>query len=254
MPQEFDNLAGRYDDWGKTLLGRITEGLERRLLSELAGPVEGLRVLDVGCGTGTWALELARNGAQVTGLDASPAMLEVARRKAAGAGFRSGDATAAGWVQFVQGDARRLPFPEAGFDLVTSVLMLEWSGDPVGVWREMARVVRPGGRVVAATLNRYSLWTLNRRLAGWWRPSVYSSARFLGRGELVSQARQAGLRVKQVVSAIHYPPVNRSWLLSTAPWWEAVGRRLWPGLGAFLALETRRFPGGEQPEQGEVRE
>jgi ubiquinone/menaquinone biosynthesis C-methylase UbiE/ribosomal protein S18 acetylase RimI-like enzyme len=92
--------------------------------------------LEVGCGTGVIAGEIARLGPAVTGLDRDAGMLAVARREAPA-------------VQLVQGDAHALPFPDGAFDLVLCHYLLLWLADPVQGVQEMARVVRPGGVVLA---------------------------------------------------------------------------------------------------------
>jgi len=100
----------------------------------------GQRVLDVACGTGVLACAAAervgRSGA-VTGLDANPQMLAVARRKPTP-------------VQWVDGRAESLPFADAGFDAVVSQFGLMFFDDRVAALREMVRVLRPGGRLAVA--------------------------------------------------------------------------------------------------------
>ncbi len=93
-------------------------------------------VLEVGCGTGVIAGEVAKVGPAVVGLDLSTDMLAVARREAPA-------------VQCAQGDAHALPFPDNTFDLVLCHYLLLWLADPAQGLREMARVVRPGGAVLA---------------------------------------------------------------------------------------------------------
>ena len=99
-------------------------------LDRVDGPVR--RALDVGTGTGAGALEIAKrfHGAEVVGLDVSPAMLEEARRIAPG-------------VEFVEGDASSLPFGDGEFDLVAHANMIPFLD-------ETARVLRPGGWTVHA--------------------------------------------------------------------------------------------------------
>lgn len=99
-------------------------------LDRVDGPVR--RALDVGTGTGAGALEIAKrfHGAEVVGLDVSPAMLEEARRIAPG-------------VEFVEGDASSLPFEDGEFDLVAHANMIPFLD-------ETARVLRPGGWTVHA--------------------------------------------------------------------------------------------------------
>ena len=105
----------------------------RFLVSRL--PRDGGQVLDVATGTGLVAGELRRAGFSVTGLDQSPEMLEVARR-------RLGDE-----VELVEASAERLPFADAAFDHLTVTYLLRYVDDPGAVLAELARVVRPGGLV-----------------------------------------------------------------------------------------------------------
>jgi SAM-dependent methyltransferase len=94
-------------------------------------------ILEVGCGTGVIAGELTRiTSARVVGLDIDPMMLNFAMQQESR-------------VTYIQGDAHALPFPDASFDAVVCHYLLLWLADPVQGGREMARVVRPNGRVLA---------------------------------------------------------------------------------------------------------
>jgi SAM-dependent methyltransferase len=109
----------------------------RLWLYRQAGLSTARTVLEVGCGTGVIAGEVARFApARVVGLDLSANMLAVARREAPG-------------VRLVQGDAQALPFAEGAFDLVLCHYLLLWLADPAGAVAEMARVVCRGGTVLA---------------------------------------------------------------------------------------------------------
>lgn len=109
----------------------------------------GSRALDVGCGPGRLVIGLAQRvpGLQVVGLDLSEEMLDLAQARAERAGV-------AGLVQFWRGDAQQTPFPDDHVDLVVSTLSLHHWNDPVAVLDEMARLARPGGRVVVFDLRR----------------------------------------------------------------------------------------------------
>lgn len=138
----FASIAHRYD-----LINDLQSlGLHRRWKGRLirqAGVQPGEEALDLCCGTGDIAFRLAAAGAQVTAVDFSEAMLSVARRRA-GAGAEPSAAT----VRFEQGDATALRHPEGAFDLVTMAYGLRNLGSLDGGLAEMARVTRPGGRVL----------------------------------------------------------------------------------------------------------
>ena len=111
-----------------------------------AGGVEaGDRVLDVACGTGNVAITAGRRGALVTGLDITPAMLAAARENAAVAGLSD--------VDWCEGDAADLPFPDDAFDATLSCVGHVFSERPDAAAAELLRVTRPGGRVA------FTAWT-----------------------------------------------------------------------------------------------
>jgi ubiquinone/menaquinone biosynthesis C-methylase UbiE len=110
-------------------------GLADRLV-ELVAPAPGERVLDVACGTGAVTRRLVERvtpGGQVTGLDLSEPMLDVARETVPGG-------------TFVAGDAQELPFPDASFDAATCQQGLQFVPEPLRALRELRRVLQPGGR------------------------------------------------------------------------------------------------------------
>jgi len=130
----------------------------RRALVAAVDVRPGQRVLDVATGTGLVAHELADRGADVVGLDQSEAMLAVARE-------RLGDR-----VTFVRGEAERLPFADAEFDALTFTYLLRYVDDRAATMRELARVVRPGGRIgmvefgVPAAAPLRALWRVHTRV------------------------------------------------------------------------------------------
>jgi demethylmenaquinone methyltransferase / 2-methoxy-6-polyprenyl-1,4-benzoquinol methylase len=144
----FDRIAGPYDMMNRVM----TAGLDRRwreLAAEATGVGNGASALDACCGTGDLALALARRvgrGGQVTGLDFSAEMLERARRKPREAG--------AAEITWVQGDATAMPFADNSFSAVTIGFGLRNLPDPEAGLRELARVVRPGGKVVVLEITQ----------------------------------------------------------------------------------------------------
>lgn len=107
-------------------------------LCDAAGISAGERLLDVACGTGVVAREARQRGATVTGLDRNDGMLAVAARLDPD-------------IDWQEGMAETLPFPEASFDCVTCQFGLMFFEDRVNALTEMSRVLRPGGRLVVAT-------------------------------------------------------------------------------------------------------
>lgn len=215
----------RYAAWRASDLGRITEALGHRLLLDLAGPLDGRRVLDVGCGDGAFAARLAAGGAAVAGVDADPAMIAAARAAVPGA-------------RCMVGDAERLPLPDNHFDLVTAVTVLCLVNDPRRAVADMARVTAPGGRIVLGELGRWSLWALWRRLRGVFGSRLWQSASFWTPRDLARLAEGLPLRVERTGGAVYYPPGDAAarWL---APFDRSFGRAGTFG-AAFLAVSLRK--------------
>jgi demethylmenaquinone methyltransferase/2-methoxy-6-polyprenyl-1,4-benzoquinol methylase len=161
----FAAIARRYD-----LLNDLQSfGLHRRWkhrVVELAAVRPGHRALDVCCGTGDIALALARCGAEVTGLDFSQAMLEIARtrsQKSEARGQKAEGCTPSSVLRppvFFQGDAQQLPFPDNSFDAVTIGYGLRNLASWETGLREMLRVAKPGARLVVLDFGKppNALW------------------------------------------------------------------------------------------------
>jgi demethylmenaquinone methyltransferase/2-methoxy-6-polyprenyl-1,4-benzoquinol methylase len=130
----FDRIAGVYDLMNSVMTAGMHHRWRQRA-ADLAQVGPGSTALDVATGTGDLAIELARRGAEVTGSDFAPAMLELARRKAPG-------------LTFEEGDALALSHKDDSFDAVTVGFGARNFADLDRGLSEMARVTKPGGRVV----------------------------------------------------------------------------------------------------------
>lgn len=162
-------LASAYEAWYETPEGRHADALEKASLRQLLEKLPHARsVLEVGCGTGHFTRWLRELGLAAAGLDRSGAMLT--------------QADSLDGIPLVCGDAHRLPFADAAFDLVAFITTLEFLDRPQQAIAEALRVTRRG--LLLGVLNRWSLLGLKRRLAGLFRPTVYSAAHFYGVGEL----------------------------------------------------------------------
>lgn len=102
---------------------------------------EGMRVLDVACGTGNLAVPAARTGAEVTGVDIATNLLAQAKTRAAAEGLS---------IRFDEGDAEKLPYADASFDAVISMFGVMFAPHPELSSRELLRVCRPGGTIALA--------------------------------------------------------------------------------------------------------
>jgi demethylmenaquinone methyltransferase/2-methoxy-6-polyprenyl-1,4-benzoquinol methylase len=177
LPRSYDEVAAAFSffqdpRWRKAAV----EAVE-------AGPED--RVLDVACGTGLVSAALVeRWGCRVVGLDQSAAMLGRARARAAA------DPRLAERISFVEGEAESLPFADGEFDHLTFTYLLRYVEDPAATMRELARVVKPGGRVSSLEFRvpsgawlwpwrlytRVGLPALGRLVSRGW----YEAGRFLG--------------------------------------------------------------------------
>ncbi|HYF92064.1 MAG TPA: class I SAM-dependent methyltransferase [Symbiobacteriaceae bacterium] len=137
LARGYSQSAPRYD----ALAGHLyLTGIRRLLPRVRVGPLAS--ILDVGCGTGVNLLEAARwfaPAGKLCGIDISPGMVAVAQSKAGLLGVPA---------QFRVGDAEKLPYPDAEFDLVICNSVLHWFKDRGAALREMRRVVKPGGQVL----------------------------------------------------------------------------------------------------------
>jgi demethylmenaquinone methyltransferase/2-methoxy-6-polyprenyl-1,4-benzoquinol methylase len=196
----FDRIARVYDRMNSVMTAGMHHRWRERA-ADLAQVGPGARALDVATGTGDLAIELKRRvgpSGDVTGLDFSERMLELAREKA-------------GDVRFEAGNALELPYPDASFDAVTVGFGARNFDDLARGLREMARVTRPGGRVVVLEITTpqrpplswfFRLWFDRAvpalgRLAG--DPEAYnylpsSVRRFPGPADLAGELAAAGLR------------------------------------------------------------
>ena len=135
----FDRIAPVYDVMNRVMTAGLDRRWRRLAVREVVWP--GDFVLDACCGTGDLAVEAERRGGRVVGLDFSARMLERARRKS-------------GAIEWVEADALALPFPDGHFDAATVGFGVRNLADLEGGLRELARVLRPGGKVAVLEITR----------------------------------------------------------------------------------------------------
>lgn len=142
MTPEMSTLKNRLKTtWESGDYGVFAKYLEKGALEffdRLSIP-PGIRLLDVACGAGQLTIPAARRGIHVTGLDLAANLVQQARTKAADEGLK---------IQADEGDAENLPYPDASFDVVMSLIGSMFAPRPELVASEMVRVCRPGGRII----------------------------------------------------------------------------------------------------------
>ncbi len=170
--------------------------------TEAQYPLEGAQVLDVGTGGGLAAEALARRGAQVTAIDASPEMLSTAKLHAASEGLEIG---------YEQASAEEWAADHAGlYDVVTCFEMIEHVPHPDQTLAALASLVRPGGSLVISTINRTPKAYLGAVLAaeyilGWVPKGTHDYVRFLKPSEIAASLRPAGLRIEAIEGVVLHP-------------------------------------------------
>jgi demethylmenaquinone methyltransferase/2-methoxy-6-polyprenyl-1,4-benzoquinol methylase len=192
----FDRIARVYDRMNSVMTAGMHHRWRERA-ADLARVGPGSAALDVATGTGDLAIELARRGAEVTGSDFAPAMLELARKKAPG-------------LKFEEGDALQLDHPDGAFDAVTVGFGARNFADLDRGLAEMTRVAKPGGRVVVLEITSPQQPPLSWFFRAWFDrvvpalgrvagdPDAYtylpsSVRRFPGPEELAERMAAAGL-------------------------------------------------------------
>jgi SAM-dependent methyltransferase len=215
--------AGDYPEIARTI-----EPVAQEVVAAV-GVQAGETLLDVATGSGNAALEAARRGARVTGLDLTPELLTAARARAGAEGHE---------IAFVEGDAEALPFADDSFDRVTSVFGAMFAPDQARAAAELLRVCRPGGTVAVAAwapdgLNGQMFATLGRHLPPppeGFRPPVLWGREDVVR-ELFADAAHVTCTERPAHGSVRAPSVDA--------WIDYTERVLGPTVLAKRALESQ---------------
>jgi ubiquinone/menaquinone biosynthesis C-methylase UbiE len=219
MGRVFDRgFARLYDQWLNSPEGISLDRLSTELIMRLLQPKRGERVLDIGCGTGNHLLIFYRIGLDVTGLDASPYMLDIARSRL---GHRA---------SLELGRAEDLPFEDNEFDITTLILTLEFLDDPLAALQEAGRVTRD--RVFVGVLNSLSVGCILKRLSALFQHSMFRGIHTFtlwGLTGLVKRAygeapiKWGSVQMLPFLPMQHAEGIERSSLLQSQPYGTFLG-------------------------------
>jgi len=218
----FDEWPEKYDQWFETPIGALVKKYENKLLLDLLQPRPGEKILDVGCGTGVFTLNILSLGTRVTGLDISQPMLVCARQKAEKYPFRG-----------VAGDMKSLPFSDECFDKVVSMTALEFIEDGKEAVKDLFRVTKKGGVVVVTTLNSLSPWADRRKKSADRGHSLFEQMIFRSPDDLRALAPVDGT----VKTAIHFLKEDDP---QRVPEIERAGQQQGLDTGAFVAARWEK--------------
>ena len=179
-----------------------------------AKTLEGVRVLDVGCGGGILAESLARLGADVTAIDAGAANIAIAKAHAALDAERFEKN-----LRYEAVTAEDLVERGASFDCVTSLEVIEHVTDPLEFTKSISRLVKPDGALFISTLNRTArsfamAIVAAERVFGLVPPGTHQFSKFLTPGEIAVLAKRGDCEMKELAGMV-YDPIRNKWSLST---------------------------------------
>lgn len=215
MAEEWWRADGKFRPLHRLNPARLTylrDSLTAHFGREAAGraPLDGLSIVDIGCGGGLVSEPLARLGAAVTGIDAAERNVGVARAHADAMGLA---------IDYRCLSAEALVAAGATFDAVLALEVVEHVADVDAFIGACAALVRPGGMLVAATLNR-TLKSFATAIIGaeyvlrWLPPGTHDWKRFLRPHELARVVRRTGLQVTDI-RGMSYDPLGDRWRLSS---------------------------------------
>ncbi|WP_049937041.1 class I SAM-dependent methyltransferase [Haloplanus natans] len=184
-----DEVAQEYDVKRFSRGGRLIDRREKRAVLDALNPLDGRNVLEIACGTGRFTAMLAERGADIVGLDISSAMMAEGRKKARAAGV-------ADRIEFIRGDAARLPFPDDHFDTVFAMRFFHLADTPAKFLAEMCRVSKE--QVFFDTFNDRS----TRVLYNWLLPM---GSRLYGHDEVKRLIDGAGLTLTDASHDFVFP-------------------------------------------------
>lgn len=162
----FDAIADSYDEWYLKPFGQFIDEVESELAFSIFKVEKGMKILDLGCGTGNYTLRLAEEGAEVTGADLSEKMLQQAKQKAAKRHQK---------IDFIPMDMNHLKLKEEEYDAIFSMTAVEFVEDLEDFLTACLKGVKPGGKVLLGTITASGTFGKAYQAR---KNSIYEAAKF----------------------------------------------------------------------------
>ncbi|EGW41967.1 class I SAM-dependent methyltransferase [Desulfosporosinus sp. OT] len=195
MPIElFDPIAGDYDNWYDTEIGRVIDQVERDLASQLFQP-SGSKMLEIGCGTGQYTTMLAKQGYHITAVDISEKMMAQAREKIVNSGYQ---------VKWLNADITQIMAQLEQYHGILSMSAFEFIPNPEEILAGLFEHLEPKGCLVIGIIAGESSWSeFYGRKANTKPESVFAHARFYTESEI--RQWKVGGRL-EIGKALYFPP------------------------------------------------
>jgi ubiquinone/menaquinone biosynthesis C-methylase UbiE len=198
----YEKEAQSYDEKrSSSAAGKFIWGTERGMILNLCEDIKRKKILDLGAGTGRYSIELAKNGANIVSYDPAKAMIKVINEK-------SYKENVIERISFVQGDGKKLPFKDSSFDGIICMYVLSHLSTYKDVLREMKRVIKPDGFIIANFPNILSTYlpaaiyvNVTHHAVG---KRVYS--KFFTKNKVKKTLESAGFVIEEVRGSIFLHP------------------------------------------------
>ena len=219
---DFDKLAENYDNWYSSAVGRMYDRLEKKALERLVGNYNnGKQLLEIGCGTGHWSRFFSEKGFEVTGIDISEGMIKTASEKnIPNCHFQAADGQSLSF------------FYDNSFDVAAVMTALEFSESPEEIISEMARCVKPKGKLLFGVLNSLSADNQRRQSNA---ASVYAYAQLFSPLQLKKLLEPYGKVIMRISGFV----IRSEWLIWLSPFREFICRTVNSKKGSFIAAEVQ---------------
>jgi len=218
---DFNKKADSYDSWYNSTIGSMYDRLEKKAFDKLLTNYDGgKQLLEIGCGTGHWSRFFSEKGFEVTGIDISEEMIKTANRKNIPR------------CHLQVADGQSLSFFDNSFDIAAAITTLEFSENPERIISEMARCVKPKGKLLFGVLNSSSSYNQKRQNNA---ESVYAYAQLFSPQQLQNLLERFGkVRMKTAGFVI-----RNKWLIWLSPFWDSLLQLTGSKKGTFIAAEVQ---------------